>query len=144
MAEEVTFTPVPDRFLKIAKFGMGRTPAAALYAKLCSFLQPASHIRRTTCDPPHLCLRLALASATAKGNDFGRESSVRKTRSANQATVQSQRIQKRQVKNTIKKVATGKVKRAIKRTVTATSPGKVAKRDVRILASAGLGVRWKH
>jgi hypothetical protein len=48
------------------------------------------------------------------------------------------------VKNTRKKVATGKVKRAIKRTVTAASPSKVAKRDVKILASAGLGVRRKH
>jgi hypothetical protein len=89
-------------------------------------------------------LRLALAAATAKGNEFGRETSDRQTRSANQATVQSPRIQKRQAKHTMKKVATGKVKRAIKRTVTASSPGKVAKRDVRILASAGLGVRRKH
>jgi hypothetical protein len=88
--------------------------------------------------------RLALAAATAKGSEFGREYNFRDRTALNARkadTEQLEKIKKNQATKTMKKVATGKVKRAIKRTVAASSPGKIDKRDLSILADAWLGVR---
>lgn len=90
--------------------------------------------------------RLALAAATAKGSEFGREYNFRdrtalNAQKANTEQLQQTKIKKKQAAKTMKKVATGSVKRAIKRTVAASSPGKIDKRDLGILAAAGLGVR---
>lgn len=79
-----------------------------------------------------------MAAATAKGDEFGREGRGARRPRPNLLQVNEQ---KKQLKKTMKKAATGKVKRAIKRTVRADTPSKVAKRDVEILASAGLAVR---
>lgn len=101
------------------------------------------------CNHNHLplCCRLSLAAATAKGDDFGREDSSkpppRVTRAAANQAKQIQESYKKRIKHTIKKTATGKVKRAIKRSVAAPSLGHVAKRDMEILASAGLHIRRK-
>eukprot|EP00967_Tisochrysis_lutea_P130882 scaffold226937_cov31-Tisochrysis_lutea.AAC.1 len=115
--------------------GRNGAPVAALY-----------ELPTAPCDAVRAWL-LSLAAATAKGDDFGREDSSkpppRVTRAAANQAKQIQESYKKRIKHTIKKTATGKVKRAIKRSVAAPSLGHVAKRDMEILASAGLHIRRK-